>query len=83
MESEQLDRNEVQILQTEAMNQVQEVMEQDKVLETALQNMELEACDEVNKETEEMPADDKTLEMIRLQKRLQKTWCSKMLKKNN
>jgi len=32
-------------------------------METTLQNMELEACDEVNKETEDMPADDKTLEM--------------------
>jgi len=63
MESEQLDRHEVQIIQTEAMNQVQDIMEQDKVTETTLQNMELEAHDEVNKETEEMPADDKTLEM--------------------
>ncbi len=63
MESEKLDRHEVKIIHTEAMNQVQEIMEQDKVMETTLQNMELEACDEVNKETEDMPADDKTLEM--------------------
>ena len=45
------------------MIQVEEIMEENKVTETTLENMELEAHDEVNKETEEMPADDKTLKM--------------------
>ena len=34
--------------------------------------MELEAHDEVNKETEEMPADDKTLEMDEATKKIRK-----------
>jgi len=58
-----IDVCDVEIVQTEEMPQVEEIIEEDKVTEALSENMELETCDDENKETEEMPADEKILKM--------------------
>jgi len=72
MESEKPDTHELPIIQKEIMNQVQEVMEKEKVMEAPLQKMDLEAHDEVNNETEEMPADDNALEIDKATEKITK-----------